>query len=309
MLNLDDILVCPTNKKPLKKNGNEYKFGNHEYPIKNAVPIFLTEDLNEVKQVETETYSHRAKDFDEDKILHMGRPNFTAPLRAQGKDALLLEIACGNAAHGLNMLKDGYKVIESDIALGTVERVKGFAQKLKVDKNASFMVIDAEYLPFKNETLGAVSMIASLHHIPNPAKALKEFYRCLKPGGVVLIGYEPSNWQYVLFAPLYWLLRKIIRSRHKGRPISLADDHTFGFSKRKLARLLKDAGFKVRRISPVHFTYKAYQNWLILWSKLLKKNFKERVGIKKMLLAIDKVLAKIPLLRGLTWDWDALGEK
>ncbi len=313
MLDIQNILVCPVSKQKLTKQDGTYTDPHKQkhYKIVDDIGIFLTEDLNEIKKVETETYSQRAEEFSEDEtqIMHMRRPEFTKPMRDLGKDGVFLEIACGSAAHGLNMLKDGYKVIESDIAIGTVSKVKQFAHKLKVDNKASFAVIDAEYLPFADNSLSGIYMIASLHHIPTPAKALKEFKRCLKPGGVVLIGYEPSNWQYIVFGPVYKMLRFFIRKMYKNRLISLADDHTFGFSKRKLAKLLKEADLEVISIKPVHFTYKTYQNWLILWGKIFKKEFKEVEGLAKILKAIDKVWAKIPVLRGLTWDWDALGRK
>lgn len=312
-MEIDKLLVCPVSKEKLEKHGSHYEAPKHhkKYEIIDDVSVFLTDDLNEIKKVETETYSQRAEEFavEEQKILHMRRPEFTKPLRELGKEGYFLEIACGSAAHGLNMLKDGYKVIESDIAIGTVKKVKQFAQQLKVDDKAAFMVIDAEYLPFADNSLSGIYMIASLHHIPTPAKALKEFERCLKPGGLVLIGYEPSNWQYVIFGPIYKMLRFFIRKMYKGRPISLADDHTFGFSKAKLAKLLTEAGLEVVSIKPVHFTYKTYQNWLILWSKILRKELGESKRLAKVLQSIDKVWAKLPLLRGLTWDWDALGRK
>lgn len=313
MSEIEKILVCPVNKDKLEKKDHHYVGSEHhkKYEIIDGIPVFLTEDLNEIKKVETETYSQRAEEFaeEEEKVLHMRRPEFTKPLRELGKDGVFLEIACGSAAHGLNMLKDGYKVIESDIAVGTVKKVKQFAHQLKVDDQASFMVIDAEYLPFADNSLSGIYMIASLHHIPTPSKALKEFKRCLKPGGLVLIGYEPSNWQYVVFGPIYKMLRFFIRKMYKGRPISLADDHTFGFSKAKLARLLTEVGLEIVSINPVHFTYKTYQNWLILWSKVLRRELQESHKLAKALQAIDKVWAKLPLLRGLTWDWDALGRK
>jgi len=270
---------------------------------------FLPRELGAIKETDAETYSFRAKFFDPKKALYMERPHFTKPLREKGKSGVFFELACGSASHGLNMMKDGYKVVETDIAEGAVEKVREFAENLGIRKNGAFAVVDAEEMPFKDETMDGGFMIASLHHIPNPGKALKEIHRILKKDGVFMIGYEPATWQYYAFFPLIKLFRFVIRKRNKGQPISLADDVTFGFSKRKLKKLLKGAGFSRTQITPVYYTYKTYKNYRILISKLTKSPHREHQKIKNSLKSIDKTLAKIPLLKNLTWDWDVVAYK
>jgi len=52
--------------------------------------------------------------------------------------------------------------------------------------------INAEKLPFKDKSLSAILMLNVFHHINNPEKALREFSRCLKPGGKIIM-IEPHN--------------------------------------------------------------------------------------------------------------------
>ena len=53
-------------------------------------------------------------------------------------------------------------------------------------------VVDAQALPYPDNSLRAVFMTAVLHHLSDPEKCLREIERCLAPGGrLVLI--EPSN--------------------------------------------------------------------------------------------------------------------
>ncbi|NLO92499.1 MAG: class I SAM-dependent methyltransferase [Elusimicrobia bacterium] len=49
------------------------------------------------------------------------------------------------------------------------------------------LVADAQRLPFADNSLGAVFMLNTLHHLPDPELALSEIQRCLKPGGRALI--------------------------------------------------------------------------------------------------------------------------
>ncbi len=53
-------------------------------------------------------------------------------------------------------------------------------------------VINAEKLPFKKNTLSAIYLLNTFHHIKNPTKALNEFNRVLKKGGKVIM-IEPNN--------------------------------------------------------------------------------------------------------------------
>ena len=58
---------------------------------------------------------------------------------------------------------------------------------------------DVEHLPFADGQFGTVLCTEVIEHIPDPARALAEFRRVLKPGGV-LIGSVPAR-------SLIWKLR------------------------------------------------------------------------------------------------------
>jgi demethylmenaquinone methyltransferase/2-methoxy-6-polyprenyl-1,4-benzoquinol methylase len=66
---------------------------------------------------------------------------------------------------------------------------------------------DAERLPFKEETFGAISIAFGLRNLPDRAKALQEFYRVLKPGGLLVI-LEFSKPKNFLFRYPYLLYLK-----------------------------------------------------------------------------------------------------
>ncbi len=52
--------------------------------------------------------------------------------------------------------------------------------------------INAEQLPFENESLNGIFLLNVFHHIPRPYLFLKEAERCLKPNGKIVI-IDPAN--------------------------------------------------------------------------------------------------------------------
>lgn len=99
-------------------------------------------------------------------------------------------------------------------------------------------------LPFKEETFDIVTALDVLEHQENPAVALREIHRVLRPGGV-LISTTP-NWPDKMLIP--------IRKRRKK-----ADYTIYGFAHLSAhcsygwSRLICNNGFKIQRIRTVKF--------------------------------------------------------
>ncbi|HLB18231.1 MAG TPA: class I SAM-dependent methyltransferase [Gaiellaceae bacterium] len=68
----------------------------------------------------------------------------------------------------------------------------------------TFLVANAERLPFENETFDLVHSKDSLHHMSSPEQALAEYHRVLKPGGSALIveanRYNPVFYPHMTLA-------------------------------------------------------------------------------------------------------------
>lgn len=81
------------------------------------------------------------------------------------------------------------------------------------------------------------------YHGGNPAEPLGEFYRMLRPGGLLVLRTTNRNFLHRLYASCWHLRHGQFR---KPAPASkqFAGDGRFGFSQRVLTRLLRQQGFQ-----------------------------------------------------------------
>lgn len=74
------------------------------------------------------------------------------------------------------------------------DKMIGLANKHRGPKKVEFLVMDAKALAFPDNSFDMVISTGSLHHWKEPARALNEIRRCLKPGGKAWIydGYAEA---------------------------------------------------------------------------------------------------------------------
>lgn len=85
------------------------------------------------------------------------------------------------------------EMIEIGSGAGFLEQVIPGLVKTDVSPNPyASRVVDAMKLDFGDESLRCIFLMGVLHHIPLPARFLKEAERCLVPGGR-LVMVEPNN--------------------------------------------------------------------------------------------------------------------
>lgn len=103
-----------------------------------------------------------------------------------------LEIGSGTGFFLLNLIQGGVikRGTVSDISPGMVEVATRNARELGLDVDGK--VIDAETLPFNDDTFDLVVGHAVLHHIPDLDLSLREIVRVLKPGGRFVFAGEPT---------------------------------------------------------------------------------------------------------------------
>ena len=99
-------------------------------------------------------------------------------------DAKILELGCGPAhmwRECSSRIPAGWDITLSDLSSGMVDAA--WRNLVVTGRNFKFKEIDAQSIPFEDETFDAVIANFMLYHVPDRPKAIAEIKRVLKPGG------------------------------------------------------------------------------------------------------------------------------
>ncbi|MEM2868198.1 MAG: class I SAM-dependent methyltransferase [Candidatus Bathyarchaeia archaeon] len=118
------------------------------------------------------------------------------------RSSWILDAGCGT---GLITVHIPPPVIGVDINLWNLKRLHSRI------KDKELIQADLECLPFRDRCFSIVSCTEVLEHLPYPDKAIREFYRVLKDGGV-LIGTVPSR------NPLWYFRRYLLTTCPVSEP-------------------------------------------------------------------------------------------
>ena len=151
-----------------------------------------------------------------------------------GPPSRLLELGCGSGWTAEFLALAGFDVTATTISPPDVEDAKRRASTL----SAKGLEAKLEFRPAPMESVDeavrdlapfdAVLVFEALHHAFAWREAIEAAYRCLRPGGWLLLCDEP-NWLHTLVA---------------YRVARLSNTHEIGFTRRQLRRQLKAAGFE-----------------------------------------------------------------
>ncbi|MFQ6067052.1 MAG: class I SAM-dependent methyltransferase [bacterium] len=158
-----------------------------------------------------------------------------------GKEIFKLEIEC---------LKEAFRGswgLRLEIGVGTGR----FAEKLRIDfgvdpseemlRKASEREIEvvkavAEHLPFPPDFFGGVAIIVTFCFLDDPLKALRECFRVLTKGGILLLGIVPRGSRWGRF---------YLKKKEEGHPFySLAHFYTT----QEVMNLSEKAGFELEAL-------------------------------------------------------------
>jgi ubiquinone/menaquinone biosynthesis C-methylase UbiE len=106
-----------------------------------------------------------------------------------------LEIGSGTGYLSLNMMQNGVveEVVATDISQGMLDVIEASAERLGFGDRVSTLRTEAEAFPYEDESFDLVFGHAILHHLPDLQESFNEFYRLLKPGGMIFFAGEPSE--------------------------------------------------------------------------------------------------------------------
>ncbi len=140
-------------------------------------------------------YSERALDFVSRRTLE-SHGAFFIPFLAPGMT--VLDCACGPGSITLGIADKVGSVIGVDVDQSQLRLAASNALARGI-RNVTFRQASAYALPFEDASFDAVFSHALLEHLKDPPRAMQEFLRVLRPGGVA--GVCTPDWGGFLCAP------------------------------------------------------------------------------------------------------------
>lgn len=180
--------------------------------------------LQEVLRLRKESFAEHGA-VDETRQLVPGR---SWPAWARATAYLLphvdvVDIGCGDGYLTVEAARWARRVVAIDRSPEMLARGKALARRRKVS-NIDWKRGEIEKLPLETNSVDVAVLSQALHHADEPARALAEAARVLRPGGRLLV--------------------LDLRQHDQAWVTSALGDRWLGFKDSDLARLLTDAGFE-----------------------------------------------------------------
>jgi SAM-dependent methyltransferase len=225
-------LVCPECRGVLTNENSELVCVrcSKKYPVRDGIPCFVELDPNALpfKEEYFEFWFERENTH----FWHVGRKEaiyvFTEPYLKSHftsyNEITGIEIGLGNGNVTTEFVKHGVPMEGADLFYSSLQ----FCRKRL---NIPLYQSDLLKLPFKDK-YDFAGIYDIIEHIEDDRLALKNLYNSLKPGGIVSITVPACKFLWSQFDEL---------------------DHKRRYNKKELVDKVKEAGFKVKRVSFLMF--------------------------------------------------------
>ena len=195
----DDNYVCPVCKQPLTPTANGLccQRDEIEYPIKNGIVDFVTEDLAKSASPvlrAVDKLDDFAKVYEgpswygiiSEVHAELGLPTLEEMAKmltetVAAKDGLGLDVACGTGWYTRPLAQKMRLVYGIDISMGMLKQATEYAREKGIG-NIRFAHSRVEKLPFPDSLFDGVTNCGSLHLFQDTVEALKEMARVMKSG-------------------------------------------------------------------------------------------------------------------------------
>ena len=116
------------------------------------------------------------------------------------RQGICIDVGCGSGQLELELAKlSSFKIIGLDISPDAKPLFEKRIKEAGLEKRASFVVGDAQKMPFADNSADVIVSRGTLTFIPDIGKCLREVHRVLKPTGVAILGgrylYTPRKYR------------------------------------------------------------------------------------------------------------------
>lgn len=146
--------------------------------------------MEQIKHRVAHYWSHRAEDFETQRLREFEsekKDRWLAEFRRylpQGKTLRVLDIGTGTGFFACVLAEQGHETTGIDLTPDMIEHAEHMAAVLGLD--AHFQIMDAEEPAFPPESFDVLVTRNLTWTLPHIAKAYREWYKLLKPGGVLI---------------------------------------------------------------------------------------------------------------------------
>lgn len=183
----------------------------------------------------------------------------------------VLDAGCGIGIHLSQVIEWG-----AEIAVGVDIGMPGLRHARNLLPSPYVVAASVYQLPFQDGTFDLIYSIDVLEHLSEPIRALAEYYRVCKPGGLVFI--QTPNYPIKRIYDLWHFLRGS-RDRWEDDPT-----HVFKFNSAKLISALIHVGFTIEKVTARNLPFQSH----IRWSNKLRESLIGRILGQKVIVVAKK---------------------
>jgi len=165
---------------------------------------------------------------------------------------LILDAGCGEGRHTFALARLGCRVLGLDMDYNSLAKSQYVVREMKKQGEklgpVLFLAGDNLRLPFADETFDKIICAEVMEHIHNDRGAAAEFFRILKPGGIMAVTV-PTPWTEHVYGRLSW---------HYFRT---PGGHIRIYRPKQIFNVLTSGGLRIYAISFAHSFHSLY--WVL----------------------------------------------
>lgn len=164
------------------------------------------------------------------------------------EDDCIVDVGCGSGLVSIAILKKLTRVSVVGVEPSEDMRKVSLSNASEAGIIDRFRVVEglSESLPFEDESVDVVVSRYSLPYWPDPNKSFSEFFRVLRPGGVVVL--EALNAEFSTLK--LWLVGLHMVGKRSGLGVAKyhIDAYKSAYSKAEVEEFFLTSGFTVERV-------------------------------------------------------------